>query len=124
MNTKKTSDSDLLQSLILNGGVKGAARELGIAESTIYKRLKQDTKFREEYDSLQGIVFSGVAAAIVGRMESAVNLLADVVEDEESATATRVNAANMLLSHGLRYLETSNILRRLDALEKAAEVAQ
>ena len=116
---KKVTDADMLKSLVLCGGVKGAARDLGIAESTIYKRLKEDPAFRTEYDSLQGIVLSGVSAAMVARMNSAVDLLADVVEDENEPTGTRVNAANCMLGHCLRYVEAANILRRLDALEKA-----
>lgn len=114
---KIISDEKLLQSLLLCGGaVKVAAADLSISENAIYKRLREP-EFRAQYDSLQGAVLAAAAAAMVHRMDKAVDALAAVLDDENAAPGVKVTAANYLLSHGLRYVETANILRRLEALE-------
>lgn len=118
MAKRKLEDAEILQTLITCGGVSAAAQALDVSKAMIFNRLKDDT-FRSQYDCLQGIILSDVSAALVARTSAAANLLADVVENPAEPTGTRVNAANCMLGHCLRYVEAANILRRLDALEKA-----
>ena len=113
---KKVTDEKLLEMLLVHGGVRGAAAVLGISENAIYKRLKDDS-FRQRYDSMQGVMLSSAAAAMVNVLDEAVAALKAVLTDPQTSAGLKVNAANALLNHCCRYVETSNILRRLDALE-------
>lgn len=114
---KKVSDELLLESLLVNGGVSGAAAALKITRNAIYKRL-QDPVFRAQYDSAQGTIVSTATAAMAATLQEAVGALVDVMNGYETPASVKVSAADSLLRHGLRYIETSNILKRLDALEK------
>lgn len=117
---KKVTDEKLLEMLLIHGGVHGAAIVLGLSENAIYKRLKDDT-FRQQYDQMQGVILAAATAKMAAGAERAVAALLDVLEDETASAGLRVQAANSLLSHCCRYVETSNILRRLDALEQGLQ---
>lgn len=114
---KKVSDEQLLEALLVHGGVSGAARVLGLSENAIYKRLKDDA-LRQQYDTLQGVMLSTAAAAMVDALGDAVSALRAVLADQSASAGLKVNAANALLNHCCRYVEISNITRRLDALEQ------
>ena len=113
---KKTTDERLI-GLILAHGVSGAAVIAGVSKNSIYKRLKNPV-FRAEYDSAQGIVLSATTGALCDALGDAVTALRDIVNDKTASAGLRVQAASALLSHGVRYVEVSNILRRLDTLEQ------
>ena len=113
---KKTTDERLI-GLILAHGVSGAAAIAGVSKNSIYKRLKNPI-FRAEYDSAQGIILSATTGALCDALGDAVTSLRDIVNDKSTSAGLRVQAASALLSHGVRYVEVSNIMRRLEALEK------
>lgn len=115
---KKISDEKLLEMLLVHGGASGAATALKISRNAIYKRL-QDPTFRAQYESAQGAVISTATAAMSAALKDAIGALVDVLNGYDTAPATKVQAANAILTHCNRYIETSNILRRLDALEQA-----
>ena len=116
---KKVSDEKLLEMLLVHGGVRGAAAVLGISQNAIYKRLKDDS-FRQQYDVMQGALLSTAAASMVNALDKAVSALLAVLNDTEASAGLKVSAANALLNHCCRYVETSNVLRRLEALEDFA----
>lgn len=114
---KKVSDEQLLEALLVHGGVRGAAGVCGISQNAIYKRL-QDNAFRSRYDALQGVLVSSVAGYMATALSDAVEALVSVLNDSTTSSGLKVSAANALLSHTIRYVETASILRRLDALEQ------
>lgn len=116
---KKVSDEKLLEMLLVHGGVRGAAAVLGISQNAVYKRLKDDS-FRQQYDVMQGALLSTAAASMVNALDKAVSALLAVLNDTEASAGLKVSAANALLNHCCRYVETSNVLRRLEVLEDFA----
>ena len=114
---KKITDEALLEALLVHGGVSGAAASLKVTRNAIYKRL-QDPVFRAEYDSAQGTVLSIATATMASTLQEAVGTLIDVMNDYEAAPSVKVSAADSLLRHGLRYIETTNILKRISKLEE------
>lgn len=113
---KQVTDEKLLEMLLVHGGVRGAAVALGLSENAIYKRLRDDS-FRQQYDRMQGVILSTATAGMTAALEKAVGALVCVLEDEASSPGLKVSAANTLLAHCNRYVETTNIMKRLDALE-------
>ena len=121
--SKHISDEQLLTALLVHGGVAKAATALNMSRNAIYKRLKddsfrqQDDAFRAQYDSTQGALLSVASTAMADGLNDAVNALLDVIRDKDSAASVRVSAADSLLRHCCRYIESASICRRLDALE-------
>lgn len=113
--SKHISDEQLLTALLVHGGVAKAATALNMSRNAI-KRL-QDKGFRQQYDSAQGALLSVASTAMADGLNDAVNALLDVIRDKDSAASVRVSAADSLLRHCCRYIESASICRRLDALE-------
>jgi len=120
---KKVNDEKLLEMLLVHGGVRGAATACGLSQNAIYKRL-QDTAFRARYDELQGVMLSTVAASMAAALDKAVGALVAVLDDVNASPGLKVNAANALLNHANRYIESANIMRRLEALEQMGSEEQ
>ena len=114
---KKVTDEKLIEHLLIQGGVKGAAAACGLSQNAIYKRLR-NPEFRAQYDMMQGVVLSTVAGALAGVLEKAVWKLARVLDDPTASPGLIVTAANAILNQGHRYIEVASILRRLEALEQ------
>lgn len=119
---KKVTDENLLENLLVHGGATGAAAALGISRNAIYKRL-QDPVFRAQYEAAQSVILTSAAAYMTCVLDDAVECLRSVIRNSSLSAGIRVQAANALLTHCNRYLESANILRRLDVLEKEAQSA-
>lgn len=117
---KKVNDEKLLEMLLVHGGVRGAAAACGLSQNAIYKRLS-DSAFRSRYDALQGVMLSTVAATLTAALDKATGALVAVLDDPNASPGLKVNAANALLTHANRYVESANIMRRLEALEAVKE---
>lgn len=113
---KTVSDEKLLEMLLVHGGVGGAATALGLSRNAIYKRLRDDA-FRQQYDQMQGVMLSTAASSMTEGLTDAVGALLAVIRDKNAAATVRISAADSLLRHCAKYLETASVLRRLDALE-------
>ena len=114
--SKHISDEQLLTALLIHGSVGNAATALSMSRNAIYKRL-QDDSFRQQYDAAQGALLSVASTAMADGLNDAVGALLDVIRDKDSAASVRVSAADSLLRHCCRYIESASICRRLDALE-------
>ncbi len=119
---KKITDEKLLEMLLVHGGASGAAGALGISRNAIFKRL-QDPVFRAQYDAAQGVVLSTAAASMATSLDDAIGCLRDVIADKSASAGIRVQAANALLTHCNRYIESANIMRRLEELEEVTKNA-
>lgn len=113
---KTVTDEKLLEMLLVHGGVSGAATALGMSRNAIYKRLRDDA-FRAQYDAMQGVLLGVAASAMCDGLSDAVDALLEVIRDKANAATVRISAADSLLRHCAKYIETASILRRLDALE-------
>ena len=107
-----------LQALIASPTKAEAARAAGIGESTLRAYLS-DPDFKREYESaLSGLMADALATAKRG-MNSAVDVLRRIAENEEESAQTRVTACKALIESGLKLDERINVQRRLDELEAA-----
>lgn len=115
--TGQKSDEGIICALVSCGSVKAAAKECGVSELTIYRRLKDDD-FCQKLDAVRDDALHEAAARLSGNLSDAVKVLTNIMTDEQTAPQTRANCAQILLSYGLRFAETSDILRRLKQLEQ------
>lgn len=117
---KKVTNEKLLEMLLVHGGATGAAAALNISRNTVFKRL-QDPLFRAQYDRLQGTIIATTTAALADCLGDAVNALRAVLSDPEASTGLKIQAADSLLRHSLRYAEMANFESRIAALEAVGD---
>ena len=113
---KQVTDEKLVELLIIHGGVKGAAVACGLTQRAIYARLKKPA-FRAEYDERRQQTLDDATLQLADSVGDAVTLLRQTVKDGESP-ALRLQAAEALLRHALRYTEMTDTLRRVAELER------
>ncbi len=114
---KQVTDEKLVELLIIHGGVKGAAVACGLTQRAIYARLKKPS-FRAEYDERRQQTLDDATLQLADSVGDAVTLLRRTVKDGESPAALRLQAAEALLRHALRYTEMTDTLRRVAELER------
>ena len=118
----RISNTKILSALLSAGSVRKAAALANCSETTIRERLK-DPGFREQYENEKAKILSETCDAITARLTLAADTLCDILEDPATPATVKVSASDALLRHGLRYIETSNVIARLDKLEAAQREA-
>ncbi|MCL2071597.1 MAG: phBC6A51 family helix-turn-helix protein [Oscillospiraceae bacterium] len=109
--------SQAVSALISCPTVKQAAAECGISERTIYRWLEKPD-FVAALDKARQQVSKRITKAVISRAERAAKVLDEVMSDVEMPPPSRVSAAKCLLDTAFKAIETEEILKRIEALEK------
>ena len=115
---KKADDETIIAALIQYGTIKEAAAETGLAPRTIYDRM-QESSFRALYQEARADVLRGAVSSLSDKVERALQVLADVMENPKESGAARVQAANTLLNHAGKFTD-----RLLECEKEASKRAQ
>lgn len=116
----KLTNEAIVAAIIDAGSVTNAAKKLGVSRRTISGRIRSPDCQKLLSDSLRDSVTE--TASILGtRMTAASAIAFNVMADEKVSPQVRLNAANSILSHGVRFIEMAEFERRLSALEAAQE---
>ena len=118
MARKRLEDEAIIAALIAEGSVKGAAASLKCTVRTLYERMKKP-EFKELYTQAKGEILKQATAKLQGNLCGAIDTLAEIMKDEDTAKQTRVNSAVSILQYAARFTETTDILERLEAIEEA-----
>ena len=114
----KISDEKVLAALLENGSIRKAAAALGCSAGCVRDRLK-DEQFKKQYEDAKAAALNEATDNLSIKLTTAVDVLAKVMTDSETAATVRVSAADSVLRHGLRYIQQYEIIKRIEALEAA-----
>jgi hypothetical protein len=101
--------------------VEAAASKAGVSPATVYRRLK-DPAFQQELQQFRAEMVERWASALTTAGGEAVMCLVKLLK-EPVPPAVRLGAARAVLELGARMRETTELERRLVALEQQAEAA-
>jgi hypothetical protein len=107
-----------ISALLENPTVKDAAAASGLADSTLWRWMKEPS-FRAAYGEAKRQVVENSISRLQKIAGEAAGVLGSLMVDESSPPNTRVAAAKIVLELSLRGVETADILSRLDMLETA-----
>lgn len=113
----KVPDEKIIAALLSCPTNKQAAAECGITEKQLYNRMNTST-FKAKLTEAKARLMDGATAALQARMGEAVATMTEIMHDQDAPAQTRLNAAEAVLRNSLKLSERSDILDRLDALEK------
>jgi len=118
MATKKRQrpDQRLLLMLACGATVEGAARQCGVSESTVYRRLA-DPDFRRQIDNLRNEMVQRTAATLTAASSESVKTLV-TLQQPTSPAGVRLGAAKAVLEIGIKVREVADVEQRLAALEQ------
>jgi len=110
-----------LDALLDGANVQTAATLAGVNRKTLARWLAHDVTFWKAYQLNSRASLQLAARRLTNKLDSAVELLGDVMLDEEAPAGVRLRAAQLTLDGALRLLETADIVERLDKLEARLE---
>lgn len=112
------TDESIVSALMETATISAAAKRLCVSRSTVSKRM-QDPDIQKLWREARTAALEASTAALQGATGQAVETARQTLTDPETSTQVRLNAAQLVLSNALRFTEQTDVLRRLDALERA-----
>ena len=120
---KKITDEHLIELLLVHGSVKATAAAIGMSTRAIYARLA-DPNVRQMYADARGQMLENASTTLCNALGDAVSFLHGLVIDPDAPLGLKVQSADSLLRHCVRYSETCDVLRRISELEKRLDEAE
>ncbi len=114
----ENKDELIIAALISNPTVKAAAAACGVSETAIYDRLRKD-EFKKRYAEARYQLIEQSTAFMQGLVGEATAKMRDIMNDPNAAPQVQLNAADSILRNSFKLTEQTDILTRLDALERA-----
>src|SRR5271155_2589730 len=103
--------------------IEEAARVVGAGVRTLYRWLKE-REFNAAYRSAKRASFSQSIARLNQMSVAAVTTLGKVMTDPSTPPSTRVRAADSILNHTAKAMETEDIEARVTELELTANASK
>lgn len=103
---------------LLTGETKGnAAAIAGVNPRTLNRWMNEDILFWNTLQNESHKTIFDSTRRLTAAMDTAVTVMVEVMEDQETPAAVRLRAAQMVTETAIKLIETNDILRRLDELE-------
>ena len=111
------SREQIIAGLLVNGTVQATAQQLGTSRDTIYKVMQQDG-FQEAYSKAKQHLLQEVCNNLVSTLLEAVNVARGIMNDAENSPQIRLNASQILFNTCIRLTEQTEVLQRIERLER------
>lgn len=119
---RKINDEALLLALACGATVEAAARQNGVAERSVYRRMQQPD-FADRLRSLRSDMASRAAGALTAASTESVRTLL-TLQKEPHPPAVRLGAARAVLEIGMKLREVVDLEKRLADLEQRLQASE
>jgi hypothetical protein len=119
-NGRQRADDQLLMALACGATIQAAAKQSGLAERTIYKRLKQPD-FQLRLRDVQTDILKRTTGALTAAATESVRTLLEL-QKPGVPPSTRLGAARAVLELGIKMREIVELEVRLVELEQRVEL--
>ena len=106
----------LLAALLINPTVREAATAVGVPETTAYNWLRKPD-FAEEYKQRKRQAVSEASDYIQSRISEATQIINEIMNDTDTPSQVRLNAARSIIEYGYKIIEQRDIVTRIEELE-------
>ncbi len=113
---KRAADPKLLLALACGATAEGAARQAGVSESTVRRRLK-DPDFVRKLNKLRAEMHLRVADQLTAASTEGVRTMVQLMKETNSGTV-RLGAARSVVELSTKVRETADLALRLAELEE------
>ena len=103
-NAQAVSNEEIIAAILQHSTIKEAAAAVGISTRSIYDRM-EERAFRSEYMAAKDDIIRGAVFNINRRLSEAVDTVAAIMTDTSANPATRLQAAQVLLSNAAKLSE-------------------
>lgn len=109
----------ILTALLSNPTIREASTAIGVPEQTIYTWLRKPD-FKQEYDERRRHLVDDASNYLQIKLSEATGTIFGIMNDEETPSQTRLNAARTVFEYCHKFIEQREIIDRLSALEALA----
>jgi hypothetical protein len=109
--------------LLTSRSIEEAAKSIGIGTQTLLRWMKVP-EFQSAYRAAKRQAFGQSIARMHYLTSAAVSTLGKIMLDSATPPATRVRAADSILDHTSKAIETEDIEARVTELEQAAKLSK
>lgn len=113
---KTIADEKIIAALLNTDTKKAAAKALGIKIDTLNNRMQSDS-FRTKYKEAKDSLLSEAVTSLQKRMTAAIDTLFEVMQNPDTASQVKINAADTILRYSVKLTETEEIITRIEELE-------
>ena len=111
------SQQKAIDALMKGRNVAGSAEAAGVSVRTL-RRWRTLPLFRAELQARAGESLEDTSRRLSATMTAAPGVIADIMTDGTAPAGVRLAAAKAALENGLRLIELTELLTRLEALEE------
>ena len=108
----------LIAELLQRPTIREAAEAVNLGEATAHRWLR-DPAFQRSYKAARQQIIDVCISRLQKVSSEAVEVLREILHDNTAPASSRVSASKIVLELSLKGLEVSDILERLDNLERA-----
>lgn len=114
----KEYPENLIEAFLTSYKLIDIAKVTGIGRETV-RRLKNDPEFQAVLTERRSAMVSAAVDKMTAYMTEDVEILQEVIRDPKTSAQTKVNAISVLMGQLQSWTTTTDILRRLQAIERA-----
>lgn len=115
-----TKKQKFAAAIVENGTIKDASKACGISESTGY-RWSKDDEIKAAVRDIKKSKMRAISAYMTKAGEIATQVIMKLVQDEDIAPQTRLQACMFIIKTGFDRLDIDDLQKRLEAVEQYIE---
>lgn len=112
------SDEQIIAALLAHGTIKQAAEAVSLSERAIYDRMNTGD-FQALYQAAKTDIIRTAVFSINGKLQDAINTIADIMADENNNAAIRLQAAQTVLNTACKFTQRLHDDERSVAIQVA-----
>lgn len=113
-------DERVIAAFLNNFRAVDVMRETGLSKTTVYK-IRNNPEFRKVIRERKEAILKTAVNKMQSLMLSDVEALQAIIEDPETPRQVRINAINTKWTHMKEWVTTTDIMKRLEALQRSSE---
>ncbi len=119
---RRQADEALLLALACGATIESAARQAGVCETTVYRRLREES-FCQRLDELRSEMVERASSMLTAAAMESVKTLLEL-QKKDNPAAVRLGAARSVLELGLKLRDAVDLKRRVADLQEQFSQSQ
>ena len=115
-----TEDERVISAFLNNFRMVDVMKETGLSKNTVYK-IRNNPEFQKVIQERKEAILKTAVNKMQGYLTKDVEILQQIIEDPDTSAQTKVNAIQTLMNQLRDWTTTTDIMKKLEALQKPSE---
>ena len=113
-------DERVISAFLNNFRMVDVMKETGLSKNTVYK-IRNDPEFQNAIRERKEAILKTAVNKMQGYLTKDVEILQKIIEDPDTSAQVKINGIQTLMNQLRDWTTTTDILKRLEALQKPSE---